>query len=160
MKRLMAFCFVLALNIGAPMGMAEEPAPVFDFSNNTGFVPASIVQSLLGLNNGQIKKYASGVSFPVVLWTTKALYCDNGAVLDFSYGESFDVVPSLVQSRKQLDGFQLSGVTKNHLFVDPAPIAQLCSVPGTLGASTTIIKTLMTGVGGENVIVLQEIDRF
>jgi hypothetical protein len=121
-------------------------------------VPVSSVQVLLGLNNGQMKRYAKGVSFTVLLWSTANLYCDNGMVKDFSYGEGFDVVPSLVQSRKHLLGFQLSGVIENHFFADPEPIEELCSGPGDPGIATTITKTLMVGFGGENVILLQEID--
>ena len=157
MKRLVAFCLVLAFSLGSPISVAAEEGAVFDFSTNSGFVPVSLVQVVLGLNNGQMKKYAKSVSFPVLLWSTAHLYCDNGMVKDFSYGEGFDVVPSLVQSRKNLLGFQLSGVIENHFFADPEPIEDLCPGPGTPGPAM-VTRTLMAGFGGENAILLQEID--
>lgn len=158
MKRIVALCLVLVVVTGSPIGAAAKPGIVFNFSNNTGFVPAPSVEFLLGLNNGQMKKHSKGVSFPVLLWYTTPLHCNNGIVKDFAYGEGFDVVPALVQSRGQLVGFQLSGLTKNHFIADPAPIAELCSGPGTLGVSTTITRTLMSGFREEDIILLQEIE--
>jgi hypothetical protein len=156
MKRLVAVCLVLATSIGLPIGVAAEPGVVFNFSTNTGFVPVSSVQFLLGLSNGQVKKYAKGVSFPVLLWSTKKLVCDDGTVTNLSYGEGFDVVPSLIQSRGQLVGFQLSGLIENHFIADPFPVEELCSGSGTLDPSTTVTRTLMTGFGEESFILLQE----
>ncbi len=158
MKRLVAFCLGFALSLNLPVSAAAEAEVDFNFSTNTGFVPVASVQFLLGLSNGQIKKYARGVSFPVLLWSTRDVHCDDGTETNISFGEGFDVVPSLVQSRGQLVGFQLSGVIENHFIADPFPIEELCSGVGTLDTATTVTRTLMTGFGEETVILLQEIE--
>lgn len=137
---------------GSRVGHANA---TFDFHTGQGRVERSEVQSAFGLNNGQMQKRASQVSFRAVETHKIAVLCDSGATREAVMEQTATADWALSPDKANFDFFQLRGLS-DILIADPAPATQICGGPGHFGATTEITRTLSVQLGGTSIVLLED----
>ena len=153
-KRLSSF-LALVIQFGVSASFVADAAVTFDFDSGQGRVERADVQDAFDLNNGQMQKRASQISFSAVETHKIAVLCDSGDTREAVMEQSASVDWVLAPEKGSFDFFDLRGL-RNILIADPEPVESICGGPGHLGLTTQVIRKLSVHLGGTSKVLLED----